>query len=291
MDKTERNYTSISPSARALLLMKGFTDIPFARQAAALMVAPEKYEPDFENRELGFWARVLHFENRYWSIDQLLSELPTKNILELSSGFSLRGLDMIQRKGYYYIDTDLPDVIATKKDFAAALQEKISEDSTLEILPLNALDEKQFDEIITHFPEGPIAIINEGLLMYLGMEEKEKLCGIIYKALNQHGGCWITADVYVKNEKADFNLKLKMSEQEKTFFEQHNIEENKFESFEAAEAFFSRMGFIVDEIAQPDPSKLISLKYLTQSMTEEQKAKMGTMDKIQATWRLRIKPE
>jgi hypothetical protein len=41
--------------------------------------------------------------------------LPIKNILELSSGFSFRGLETTKQKGFYYIGTDLPDVIATKK--------------------------------------------------------------------------------------------------------------------------------------------------------------------------------
>jgi hypothetical protein len=33
-DGTNRNFNTISPSAKSLLLMKGLTNIPFARQAA-----------------------------------------------------------------------------------------------------------------------------------------------------------------------------------------------------------------------------------------------------------------
>lgn len=72
--------------------MKGYTSIPYAREAAQLLVAPQPYTPDFTNRQPGFWARLLHFESRYWSIDQLMTGLPITNILELSSGFSFRGL-------------------------------------------------------------------------------------------------------------------------------------------------------------------------------------------------------
>jgi len=113
---TNRNFNTISPSAKSLLLMKGHTNIPFARQTAELIEYPEKYNLDFSNEDMTFWARVVHFENRYWSIDQLLTDLPIKNILELSSGFSFRGLETTKKKGFYYIDTDLPDVIATKKN-------------------------------------------------------------------------------------------------------------------------------------------------------------------------------
>ena len=51
----------------------------------------------------------------------------------------------------------------------------------MEILPLNALDEEKFNEVVSHFPPGEIVIVNEGLLMYLNNEEKQKLCSIIHK--------------------------------------------------------------------------------------------------------------
>ena len=111
----KRNYNDISPSAKSLVLLKGLTNIPFARETAALISHPEKYVPEFENTDLAFWKRVVHFEMRYWSIDQLLSELAISNILELSSGFSFRGLDTVSKKKVFYIDTDLEELIASKK--------------------------------------------------------------------------------------------------------------------------------------------------------------------------------
>jgi hypothetical protein len=92
-----RDYTTISPSAKSLLLMKGYTTIPYAREAAGLILFPGAYIPDYKNKDLTFWARTLHFEQRYASIDQLLEGLPVKNILELSSGFSFRGLKAVQQ--------------------------------------------------------------------------------------------------------------------------------------------------------------------------------------------------
>src|SRR4051794_26847107 len=117
----DRNFNTISPSAKWILLMKGYTNIPFARRAAELIQYPEKFVPDYEKTDRGFWGRTLHFESRYWSIDQLLAELPVKNILELSAGFSFRGLDMVQQEDVYYIDTDLPDMIEKKKELIKAL--------------------------------------------------------------------------------------------------------------------------------------------------------------------------
>ena len=287
MNSINRNYNTISPSAKSLLLMKGHTNIPFARQTAELIVHPDKFNPDFNNKNMTFWARVLHFENRYWTIDQLLADLTIKNILELSSGFSFRGLETIKKKGFYYIDTDLPDVIAIKKQIMTFLsKDSLNTEGKLEILPLNALDQRQFHEIVTHFPDGEIAIVNEGLLMYLDTIEKEKLCAIIHKILKERGGYWITADIYLKKQidKLDLNIDSKTQR----FFEQHQIENNKFDSFEDAKIFFKRMGFRIDKEADIKNSKLSSLKYFMKSTTIKQLIRIRRAGKMQATWRLSL---
>jgi O-methyltransferase involved in polyketide biosynthesis len=287
MNSINRNYNTISPSAKSLLLMKGHTNIPFARQTAELIVHPDKFNPDFNNKNMTFWARVLHFENRYWTIDQLLADLTIKNILELSSGFSFRGLETIKKKGFYYIDTDLPDVIAIKKHIMTFLSKNsLNTEGKLEILPLNALDQRQFHEIVTHFPDGEIAIVNEGLLMYLDTIEKEKLCAIIHKILKERGGYWITADIYLKKQidKLDLNIDSKTQR----FFEQHQIENNKFDSFEDAKTFFKRMGFRIDKEADIKNSKLSSLKYFMKSTTIKQLIRIRRAGKMQATWRLSL---
>ncbi len=286
MNSVNRDFSIISSSAKSLLLMKGHTDIPFARETAVLIEYPKEFYPDYDRRDVTFWARTLHFESRYWSIDQLLSELPVKNILELSSGFSFRGLDVIMKKDAYYIDTDLPDVINIKRDFVYALKSGKTTQGELELLPLNVLDEKRFQEIIGHFPRGEVVILNEGLLMYLDASEKEKLCTIIKKILQERGGYWITADVYIKKKNEEIGIEL--DNETKTFFYRHNVEENKFESFKEAKAFFRDMGFIVDKEARIDHSKSMSLKYLMKSASLKQLFKMRIVGKIQATWRLRL---
>ena len=286
-DLSNHNFETIIPSAKSLLLMKGHTSIPYARQAAKLMEYPKPFVPDFGNKNVSFWARVVHFEKRYRSVDQLLSDLPIKNILELSSGFSFRGFEYVKQNGCNYIDTDLPAVIETKKTIIAALtDESFYIKGKLEMLPLNVLDEEQFSKITNHFPEGHIVIVNEGLLMYLTTDEKETLCRNIHKVLNEHGGYWITADIYIKNRHKLFNFEA--DNKTKEFFEKHSIEYNKFESFEEADAFFMRMGFIVDKEADVNSSEISSIKYFLKTMTKKQLIKIRNSDKIQATWRLRV---
>jgi O-methyltransferase involved in polyketide biosynthesis len=288
METPGRDFTSISPSAQSLLLMKGMTNIPYAKEAAALMVAPAKYEPDTSNRDTFFWARLSHFEMRYWSIDQLLGDLPIKNILELSSGFSFRGLQMIRKNNIHYIDTDLPDLIKIKQQFIHSLQTEADQDAgQLETLPLNVLDEEKFREIISHFPEGEIIIVNEGLLMYLDMSEKEKLCRIIHDILEERGGYWITADIYIKR---DIDNRLHgFNKTEKEFFEKHHIEENKFDSFESAAKFFTDMGFVIDKQSETDHTQITALGYLMKQATPEELEKMRNAGRIRTTWQLKIK--
>ncbi len=284
METAHRDYSTISPTAKSLLLLKGGTAIPYAKAAAELMLTPHPYLVDTESKDLSFWARLVHFEDRYWSINQLLEELPERNILELSSGFSFRGLETVKQPGYHYIDTDLPDVIAIKKTFVAAL-EKQPPAGVLELLPLNALDEELFMERVSRFPEGPLVIVNEGLLMYLDDTEKEKLCGIIRRVLQQRGGYWITADIYVKRDAA--TNEIKRDEQWKAFYAQHQIHEKMFDSFEAAEIFFRKMGFVAEKAAVRDHTRLTGLPHLVECATEEQLQKMRQMGRIRATWRLK----
>lgn len=280
-----RNFNTISPSAKSILLLKGHTNLPFAKQTAELVNYPDEFTPDFDNNDFTFWLSVLHFESRYLSINQLLEDLEITNILELSAGFSFRGLEKITQKNCHYIDTDLPNIIETKKLILEKLKTKKTL-GTLELLSLNVLDEEEFKEVISHFPKGEIVILNEGLLIYLDKEEKKKLCSSIHKILKNRGGYWITADIYIKTQIQKFNLKI--DSKTKEFSELHRIEKNKFTSFEEAKEFFESNGFVIDKEENLDISKLSSMEYLTRSIKEKNFPQDKKAGKIQTTWRLRV---
>lgn len=281
----DRDFSTISPSAKSIILMKGYTSIPFAKQAAELISYPNDFMPDYKNTDLLFWGRLLHFETRYLSINQLIEDIDVNNFLELSSGFSFRGLEVSKKRGVYYIDTDLPAVISKKKEMLNRLDtgELFGQ---LELLPLNVLDEIQFRKISARLPLGKIAIINEGLLIYFNRAEKEKLCQIIHKILEERGGYWITSDIYIKAISQDHNLKV--DKKLKDFSEQHNIEDNKFSSFEEAKIFFENNGFKIDKEEDIDVSKLSSFEYFLRSMKGNISPPKGISGKIQTTWRLKI---
>lgn len=266
--------------------MKAYTSIPYAKETAALMSKDEVFGLKFDPSDFWFWIRVMHFELRYKSVNQLLEQTRFSNVLELCSGFSWRGIALCEeRADVHYLDTDLEEIIALKTE----LRQKLSLGKNLkgkwEPAVLNALDKHGFQKVLKVMDDGPVAIINEGLLMYLNTEEKKMLCRNIREVLSDRGGCWITADIYVKRSD-DMRAALPQSEREAAFFEQHNIEANKFDNYEAAKIFFEEQGFKISAEAQPDYNTLSVLPQLKDAMPEHVKNSKEPPPKIQATWKL-----
>ena len=222
---TARDYNAISPSAKSLLMTKAMTTIPFAREAAMIVWEPDQLKnmlKEKANKESFGW--LIHFENRYRTIDTLLMPTASTNILEIASGFSFRGLQLCKDKEVVYIDTDLPDSMKTKKHLVEQLiqQHTIELKGILHMKPLNALDEKAFHEVVDLFPPGAVTIVNEGLMMYLDEPEKRQLCAVIHGVLKKRGGCWITGDIYLKKNKEQLQ-KDYLSEEAKRFLEEHRV--------------------------------------------------------------------
>ena len=101
----------------------------------------------------------------------------------------------------------------------------------------------------------------------------------------ERGGYWIIADIYLKNKQP--KLGFKFDDKIKEFYEQQNTEGNSFESFKEAEMFFKDMGFMIDKEAKIKYSEMSTFKYLMKSLTFRQLIKIGSLGKIQTTWRLK----
>jgi O-methyltransferase involved in polyketide biosynthesis len=280
------DFNSISPSAMGLLLTKAMTTIPFAREAASLLWDEESIKT--RNREKltreGFgW--LLHFENRYRTIDSLLLPLQTTNILEMASGFSFRGLQLCINENVVYIDTDLPDSIATKQQVVEKLitQHALTTKGTLRMEPLNALDTAAFNQLVGQFPPGPVTIVNEGLLMYLEEAEKRQVCANIHGILKARGGCWITGDIYLK--KSSEQAKPYAGSAVKEFLAMHKVEEKKFDSFEKAAAFFTECGFTIAEKKTVAYDQLSTLRFIQDKNIPEEVVR--SWFKTRQTWKLK----
>jgi hypothetical protein len=126
--------------------------------------------------------------------------------------------------------------------------------------------------------------------MYLDYKEKKQLCSCIHGILKARGGCWITADIYLKRDMESL-AKMPQSKSELSFMQRHQVEENKFDSYESASAFFNDQGFEVVTEAVTDYSSLSVLPELLKVMPEQVRNSKDTPPKIQATWLLRVKQE
>jgi O-methyltransferase involved in polyketide biosynthesis len=244
-----RDFSTISPSAKSLLMVKAQTSLPFARQAAEFLWGASAVQEAERETASTPWAagRRAHFEHRSRSIDAAIEAVGSPLILELAAGLSFRGLDMTARRAdVFYLDTDLPEIAATKANLVARLHPSPLL-GTLLVRPLDALDVAAVRAAVDLVPAGPIAIVQEGLLMYLDDAEKTALAANVREVLLARGGAWITADVYVRSA-----LQPHRDERTTKFLEQHRVEEKKFADFAAATAFFESHGFAVTRRQTPE---------------------------------------
>ena len=247
-----RDYSTISPSALSLLLMKSGSSIAFAKQAAALLwndSVPD--ELAHAMTEENARRRLRHFENRYLSLDRLLFHAGCPNVLEIGSGLSFRGLELTRTTPTHYVDTDLPALAALKAELVTRLHPGPLA-GTLRVQALDALDSQAFQSTVAALPDGPVAIANEGLLVYLNEREKAQLAANVHAALTARGGRWLTADVYLKNPGG--SAPTVGYGRSRAFIDAHRIEQNKFSDWSAAERFFVDAGFeVVDKLAHAHP--------------------------------------
>jgi O-methyltransferase involved in polyketide biosynthesis len=250
-----RDYSTISPSALSLLLMKSSTSIAFAKQAATLLwneSIPDElaHALTAENER----RRKRHFENRYRSLDRLLSLAGHRNVLEIASGLSFRGLELARTSSTYYVDTDLPALAALKAELVARLHPEPLV-GTLRVESLDALAGEAFQRTVDSMPDGPLSIANEGLLVYLDRHEKALLAANVRAALAARGGQWLTADVYLKNPGG--SAPTVGYGRSRAFIDAHRVEQNKFCDWAEAERFFRDAGFeIVNKLAHEHPSHI-----------------------------------
>ena len=234
-----RDYASISPSARQILMVRSQTGLPYAREAATWLY--DASEVDKVRAEIDAnpdaLKRMRHFEIRARSIDQALAARDATCIVELAAGLSFRGL--VAKAGTTFVDTDLPDMVKTKREIVAALCPAPPRGYRLEAL--DAMDGSAVRALVDTLPDGPVTFVNEGLLVYLNEAEKTALCETIRGVLTARGGAWITADVYIRT-----GTTMYRDVHTREFLAKHDVDGNKFADYAAAEAFFTTRGFAIE---------------------------------------------
>jgi len=205
------DYSKISITAKLVAYFRQFSDIPFAQDVAGFVRAEEalheiaslmEKEDDKQIKlnetvdQVNVYAPLL--ESRYKSIVQVILKTGIKQVLELASGYSLRGLAMSQDKDISYVESDLSGVNEEKCKLIEALRAKydLIDFGNYQTVTANALERSDLVSATAHLKrDQPLAVVNEGLLLYLTAEERSTLARNVRYLLGQFaGGAWITPD-------------------------------------------------------------------------------------------------
>jgi len=186
-------------------------------------------------------THALFFEARFRAVSHVLAAKEARQVLELAAGLSPRGMELSQR-GVVYVEADLADSIAMKREIVTEILGHVPED--LHLCPTNVIDRAQVVACSSCFVEGrPVSVTTEGLLRYLTFEEKTQLAGNVLELLRRHGGWWITPDIHLKRAFARQSKEQKQSEKEQLG---RTLDPNYFENLDHAQRFFESCGFHVE---------------------------------------------
>jgi O-methyltransferase involved in polyketide biosynthesis len=200
----------ISVTAKLAAYYRQFSDIPFAAEVAKRIGADEAFEQilrehGLERDKLTFYAPM--FEARYKSITQLILASRASQVLELASGYSLRGLDLSRSGTIQYVEADLPNVVTAKLSLLEDVRQQhgIPPSPRHAIANADALDLDQVRAAAVGFDtRRPLTILCEGLIMYLSKRETEQLATNVHQVLGEFaGGTWICPDFTFRAEARD----------------------------------------------------------------------------------------
>lgn len=255
----------ISVTAKIAAYYRQFSDIPFAREVAKRIDADAAFdrilrEHGLDSEKLTFYAPL--FEARYKSITQLILRSGTSQVLELASGYSLRGLDLTRSGAVHYVETDLPGVVAAK----LGLLEEVRQHHAIPRSPqhvvsaADALDIDQVRSSAAVFDRSrALTVLCEGLIMYLSKEHTEQLATSIRGLLGEFaGGCWITPDFTFKVEARNLPPERVRLREAITGVTQRQMDASSFEDGHDLAAFLARVGFSVQVRSQVDETPSFS---------------------------------
>ncbi len=255
----------ISVTAKVSAYYRKFSDIAFAAEVAALIGADEAFaeiarEHALEPDKLTFYAPM--FEARYKSITQLIAESGATQILELASGYSLRGLDLTATGSLHYVETDLPEVVATKRELLDDVRRRhdIAPRPLHVVMAADVLDLGQLQRAAAGFDRGrPLVILCEGLVGYLTREETGCLTRNVHRLLGEFtGGTWIVPDFAFKTEIGSLPPERIRLREAITGVTARQLDASAFEDGDELAAFLRGVGFAMQVCSQVDKTPSFS---------------------------------
>lgn len=236
------DFRRVSVTALAPAFGRGlYTQIPYAGQMLDVLrgrgVTLSEGPWTGSTRE---WAAYM--EARFLAVSHLLAEHHATQVLELAAGLSPRGLHLAQH-GVVYVEADLPDSIARKREIVTALLGSVPEN--LHLCEASVIRRAELLACCRPFaPNQPVAITAEGLLRYLTFDEKTHLAANVHEILSRYGGIWITVDIHLRAwMRQNFTPQRRQEEKE---YLGRDLDPNYFDDLDHARTFFEGCGFKVD---------------------------------------------
>ena len=239
---TPYDFRRVSGTALVPAFARGdYTEIPWAKEMLAVLRERGATLSD------GPWSAdaarkyAAYFEARFRAVNHILEEVGASQVLELAAGFSPRGMDFAQR-GVVYVETDLADSVALKREVVTAILGSVPEG--LHLCAASVIDRAQLSACCSPFvAERAAAVTTEGLLRYLTFEEKTDLAANVREILRRYGGWWVTPDIHLRSWAQQQNPDHHQSELETLGRDLHA---NYFADLDHAWEFFEGCGFAVD---------------------------------------------
>jgi O-methyltransferase involved in polyketide biosynthesis len=259
------DVTQISVTAKVSAYYRKFSDIAFAAEAAALIGADDAFaeivrahslEPD----KLTTYAPM--FEARYKSITQLIRSSGASQVLELASGYSLRGLDLTRDGSLSYVETDLPGVIATKRWLLGEVRRRhdLAPSRSHVVAAANALELEELRAATAVLDRSrALLVLCEGLIGYLTREETGRVAENVRRLIGEHGGgWWIVPDFAFRTEIANLPPERIRLREAITGVTQRELDASAFEDADDLASFLRRVGFEVQVRSQIDETPSFS---------------------------------
>lgn len=204
------HHNKISPTAWLVAKIRNdFSEIPYSKQIAEEMI--QYINPPFIRlayRIMKYVAQkrphkiveLVMGESRYLCIEDCLPADGDYFLVELAAGLSARGINHA-KQGHSVLETDLPEILSTKKKILSALYQSEKRPDNHHMLAVNVLepsDMKQVGEFYKkHGKNKALIVVHEGLTGYFTDEEKEIFQKNITALLQEYApgrGHWITTD-------------------------------------------------------------------------------------------------
>ncbi len=140
---------------------------------------------------------VSRLETRHILVDELLANTQHPQVLEVAAGYDTRGLSWALAHPGRYVEFDREDVTAMKQSIIETISPR--DVPNLRFVEGNAINKDDLCRAVEQVhPHHPMAVITEGLMMYLSPDERAQLTSHIRTLLLQRGGTWITPDVVLR---------------------------------------------------------------------------------------------